>query len=78
MGGGEIKIVFNILKMSNFLLEIWENSEKKTLIFGGLKTKREGGWALKIDYRRLSMSVFFLLQVSLSYEIKFQTFPRNL
>ena len=43
MGGGEIKIVFNILKMSNFLLEIWENSEKKTLIFGGLKTKREGG-----------------------------------
>ena len=63
MGGGEIKIVFNILKMSNFLLEIWENSEKKTLIFGGLKTKREGGVALKIDYRRLSMSVFFAASI---------------
>ena len=64
MGGGEIKIVFNILKMSNFLLEIWENSEKKTLIFGGLKTKREGGeGSLKIDYRRLSMSVFFAASI---------------
>ena len=33
-GGGEIKIVFKILKMSEFLLEMWEQIEKKSLIFG--------------------------------------------
>lgn len=37
--------------------------EKKTHIFGGLKTKREGGGALKIDYRRPSMSVFFAASI---------------
>ena len=38
--------------------------EKKTLTFGGLKTKWEGGrGALKIDYRRLSMSVFFAASI---------------
>ena len=31
-GGGEIKIVFKILKMSDFLVERWEQIEKKSLI----------------------------------------------
>ena len=66
--GGEIKIVFKILKMSDFLVETWEQIEKKSLILEAWGQK--GGGASE-DCLEDKIWAIFILEASLRYVFVF-------